>query len=361
MLRHSFYEAGLGDPFAERLCHTAVCRLWTEGKLPMSAESKKLKLLYLMQLFYEQTDESHGLTTPELIEALAERGVDAERKSIYRDIEALRTFGMDIVKLPTRPTSYALASRTFTGTELMLLTNAVQSSRFLTQRMANRLVGGIRTLGSRHQVRSLTQSVSVEGRIKMQNESVFHHVDTIHEAIDQRRKIAFRYMKYDARKQLRAQGAGRIYCETPVHLIYSEGCYYLIAYNDKHASLTTYRVDRMQGLRITDEPAVRNEVTATFDAAAYSARTFSMYGGDTCAVVLHVQESVMSAMIDRFGKDVDVTALDDGTARLYATVAPSPVFFGWLAQFGPAVRIESPSTLAAAYADYLRTILEDYA
>ena len=322
MLCHSFYEAGLGDPFAERLCHTAVCRLWTEGKLPMSAESKKLKLLYLMQLFYEQTDESHGLTTPELIEALAERGVDAERKSIYRDIEALRTFGMDIVKLPTRPTSYALASRTFTGAELMLLTNAVQSSRFLTQRMANRLVGGIRTLGSRHQVRSLTQSVSVEGRIKMQNESVFHHVDTIHEAIDQRRKIAFRYMKYDARKQLRAQGDGRVYCETPVHLIYSEGCYYLIAYNDKHASLTTYRVDRMQGLRITDEPVVRNEVTATFDAAAYSARTFSMYGGDTCAVVLHVQESVMSAMIDRFGKDVDATALDDGTARLYATVAP---------------------------------------
>ena len=232
----------------------------------MGAESQKLKLLYLMQMLYDETDDEHGLTTPELIEGLAERGIDAERKSVYRDIETLCSFGMDIVKLPTRPVSYALGSRTFSGAELMLLTDAVQSSRFLTQRMANRLVAGVATLGSRHQVRSLKKHVHVEGRIKMQNESVFHHVDTIHEALSQRRKVAFRYVKYDAAKRPVPQKAGRIYCETPVRLIYSEGCYYLIAYNDKHESFPTYRVDRMQGLRIADEPAARNQAIATFDA-----------------------------------------------------------------------------------------------
>ena len=96
----------------------------------MGSEHQKLKLLYLMQMLYEQTDEAHGLTTPELIEGLAERGVDAERKSIYRDLETLRSFGLAIEKLPTRPVSYALASRTFSAAELMLLVDAVQSSRF---------------------------------------------------------------------------------------------------------------------------------------------------------------------------------------------------------------------------------------
>ena len=146
-----------------------------------------------------------------------------------------------------------------------------------------------------------------------------------------------------------------------MRLIYSEGCYYLIAYNDKHESFPTYRVDRMQGLRIADEPAARNEAIATFDAEAYSARTFSMFGGTTQRVTLRVDESVMGALIDRFGKDVESTVAEDGAARAYVTVAPSPVFFGWLAQFGRAMRIEAPAALVAEYVAYLREILEDYA
>ena len=194
----------------------------------------------------------------------------------------------------------------------------------------------------------------------MQNESVFHHVDTLHEAIRRHRQVAFRYVKHDVNKRPQPQGGGRIYCETPVCLIYSEGCYYLIAYNEKHDSFPSYRVDRMQGLRITDEAAVRNERIATFDAAAYTSRTFSMFGGETTPATLLVEESVMSAIIDRFGKDVESAPVDATHARVHVTVAASPVFFGWLAQFGTAVRLEAPSTLARQYADYLRDIADSY-
>ena len=302
----------------------------------MAGESQKLKLLNLAKMLYERTDESHGLTCPEIIAGLAEAGIEAERKSVYRDLDALRDFGLDIAKLPTYPVSYALVSRTFTAAELMLLTDAVQSSRFLTVRMAHRLTEGLASLGSCHQAAALSTNVHVEGRIKMQNESVFHHVDTLPEAIR------------------------RPYCETPVCLIYSEGCYYLIAYNEKHDSFPSYRVDRMQGLRITDEAAVRNERIATFDAAAYTSRTFSMFGGETTPATLLVEESVMSAIIDRFGKDVESAPVDATHARVHVTVAASPVFFGWLAQFGTAVRLEAPSALARQYAEYLRDIADSY-
>lgn len=326
----------------------------------MDNERQKLKLLHLMRLFYRHTDEQHGLTTPQLIELLAEEGIDAERKSIYRDIDTLRSFGFDIQKLPTRPTTYALVSRSFTAAELMLLIDAVQSSRFLTERISNKLVRGVAELGSKHQVRSLAKHVHVEGRIRMQNESVFHNVDVIHEALAAKRKVVFRYVKHDVNKRPVAQGNGRTYLETPVRLVYSEGCYYLIAYNEKHESFPVYRVDRMQGLRIADEPAARNEAIATFDISAFSSRTFSMFGGEAVPVTLLVSAEVMSAMIDRFGKDVEVTSVDGDHARLWTTVTASPTFFGWLAQFGTAVRIEKPAGLAAQYTAYLQDIVTSY-
>lgn len=326
----------------------------------MDNERQKLKLLHLMRLFYRHTDEQHGLSTPQLIELLAAENIDAERKSIYRDIDTLRSFGFDIQKLPTRPTTYALVSRSFTAAELTLLIDAVQSSRFLTERISNKLVRGVASLGSKHQVNSMAKHVHVEGRIRMQNESVFHNVDVIHEALAAKRKVAFRYVKHDVNKRPVAQGKGRTYLETPVRLVYSEGCYYLIAYNEKYESFPVYRVDRMQGLRIADEPAARNEAIATFDITAFSSRTFSMFGGEAVPVTLIVGEEVMSAMIDRFGKDVEVTPVDEGHARLWTTVTASPTFFGWLAQFGTAVRIEKPAALAKQYAAYLQDIIAAY-
>ena len=227
----------------------------------MAGESQKLKLLNLAKMLYERTDESHGLTCPEIIAGLAEAGIEAERKSVYRDLDALRDFGLDIAKLPTYPVSYALVSRTFTAAELMLLTDAVQSSRFLTVRMAHRLTEGLASLGSCHQAAALSKNVHVEGRIKMQNESVFHHVDTLHEAIRRHRQVAFRYVKHDVNKRPQPQEA--VASTRNASSSIPDGCYYLIAYNEKHDSFPSYRVDRMQGLRITDEAAVRNERIAT--------------------------------------------------------------------------------------------------
>lgn len=326
----------------------------------MAINRQKLKLLYLMRMLEEETDAERGLTMAQIIGKLEALGISAERKSIYRDIEALREFGVDVRTYQRAPVEYAVEHRAFAFAELQLLVDAVQSSRFLTQRKSDALVEGVKQLASRRQRALLDKRVHVEGRIKMQNESVFHHVDTLHEAIRRHRQVAFRYVKHDVNKRPQPQGGGRIYCETPVCLIYSEGCYYLIAYNEKHDSFPSYRVDRMQGLRITDEAAVRNERIATFDAAAYTSRTFSMFGGETTPATLLVEESVMSAIIDRFGKDVESAPVDATHARVHVTVAASPVFFGWLAQFGTAVRLEAPSALARQYAEYLRDIADSY-
>lgn len=328
-------------------------------------EAQRLKQLFLARMFFQETDAEHGMSMTQILGYLQERGVSAERKAVYRDIEALRSFGLDIVTLPRKPPEYALVSRIFSKTELALLTDAVQSSRFLTKTQAQRLARSIRTLASRHDARTLSKQLHVEGRIKMQNDSVFKNVDIIQEALRLRRQIAFLYFKYDVNVKERMQHGGDLYVETPLALIYSNDYYYLVAYNEKHDDLVHYRVDRMRALMCTDKRALSNDKTRSFDVTEYLGCAFGMYRGQRHVVTLLVREDAMSGMVDRFGKNLRATLAKDQPeeerwARVSATVMESPAFFSWLVQFGNRVRIESPSSLAKRYAAYLEDIARAY-
>ena len=203
----------------------------------MAINRQKLKLLYLMRMLEEETDAERGLTMAQIIGKLEALGISAERKSIYRDIEALREFGVDVRTYQRAPVEYAVEHRAFAFAELQLLVDAVQSSRFLTQRKSDALVEGVKQLASRRQRALLDKRVHVEGRIKMQNESVFGSVDRIQEAIALKRRISFVYFKYDAAKRKALQHNGERYIETPVQLVYAEG-YYLSLYTHLRAHET---------------------------------------------------------------------------------------------------------------------------
>ena len=326
----------------------------------MAVNRQKLKLLYLMRMLEEETDAEQGLTMSQILERLEAQGITAERKGIYRDIEALREFGLDVRTYQRAPVEYALERRDFAFHELLLLVDAVQSSRFLTQRKSDALVEAVKRLASARQRALLDKRLHVEGRIKMQNESVFHSGDRIQEAIAQKRQISFVYIKYDAAKEKVLQHGGERYVETPVQLVYAEGYYYLVVFNEKHDDFATYRVDRMDRIKVTDAPAVKNERIATFDAQELEGRAFGMYSGEPVAATLLVSGEAMGAIIDRFGKDVESLPAGEGWACVYATVMKSPVLFGWLAQFGDRVRIEKPASLAAEYRDYLAGIVASY-
>ncbi|MDD6650709.1 MAG: WYL domain-containing protein [Eggerthellales bacterium] len=326
----------------------------------MATDKQKVKLLHIAELLFKETDESHGVTMAQIIEYLAERGVQAERKSVYRDIDVLKEFGLDIVKLRTAPTSYALANRPLSRSELVLLIDAVQSSRFLTKSKSDELVRSLKSLGSRNQVRDLNKRVHVDGRIKTQNESVFYNVDAIQNAIAEHRKLQFKYFTYNLQKSKVLRREGKDYVVTPVSLIYSEGCYYLISFSDKYQSLTTYRVDRMTEIRISDEPATRNEIIATFDVSDYEQRVFGMFGGDPTTAVLLVQESAMGSVIDRFGRNVMCYPADDNRARVTVQILESKTFYGWLAQFGEQIELEGPAKVRENFVSYLEDILSIY-
>ena len=318
-----------------------------------------MKLLYIAKILVEETDADHGLTMGDIISRLNELGIDAERKSIYRDIAALREIGLNIQTYQRSPVQYGLDSRTFSLVELAFVIDCVQSARFLSDRMSKALTNKIKTLASVGEQQQLDKSLAVEGRIRTQQESVLPSVAIIQQALRENRKICFRYFDYGFDGQKVPRKDEKQYLETPVKLVFSEGNYYALCYNDKHESIVTYRVDRMGRLRVSDEKATRNETTATFDVSHYTNRAFSMYSGKTTSAHLIVHASAMNAVVDRFGTDVVAKPCGDPEGELAEVVAPvmdAPTFYGWVAQFGDKMRISGPKALVDGFKQHLDTV-----
>lgn len=329
----------------------------------MRKSNQKLKILYLQKMLLEETDDTHGLSTNDIIERLAQYDIPAERKSIYRDLESLREFGLDIIKRSNEVTGtaeYAIGERDFEMPELLLMVDAIQNSRFLTERKSAALVKQISKLASHHQAESLAGRVHVHGRIKMQNESIFYTVNEIQEALTQRYRISFHYLKYDINKKSIMRKDGKFYQENPLSLVYRNDFYYLITYNDDHESFLTYRVDRMRDIKMLNEPTTRNQRIATFDVGEYVSRTFSMYDGQHRHIELLIEADLVGSFIDRFGKDIELLQAEDGHARIYVDIMEGATFYGWLAQFGTKARIEKPSEVAENYRQFLEDIVKQY-
>lgn len=319
---------------------------------------QKLKLLYLYQMLDEQTDSTHGLSMAQILQNLEELGISAERKGIYSDLNVLREFGCSINTIQRMPVEYTMDKTGLDLAELTLLVDAVQSSRFLTQRTANRLVKKLSALASVHERKALKRRVHVDGRIKSQSDFVFYNVDTIHEAMRRKRKISFLYYKYDARMRPQIQHGGKPYVQTPVHIVFANGYYYLIGWSDTHEDFVRFRVDRMRLVQVSDERATRNHRIANYAFEDFAYQAFGMYGGKTERVTLRVDPNAMDIVADRFGTDVPVEARPDGGAEVSVTVRKSALFFGWIAGMNGAVTIAGPNTVVEEYRSWLRDLAE---
>ena len=317
-------------------------------------ENQKLKLLYLKELFERQSDEEHLLSMQDILDALAAHGIRAERKSVYDDILCLQQFGMDIVTVRGRKGGYFLASRTFELPELKLLVDAVQSSRFLSERKSMQLIAKLETLASQYAAGSLRRQVTVAGRVKTMYESVYYSVDLLHEAIQKNSRITFRYFDWDL--QGRRRFRPKTYEASPIALCWEDENYYLVAYGAPHG-LTHYRVDKMTEITATGVPRESNDETRSFDPAVYSQQVFGMFRGEQCRMKLRFENSLAGVVLDRFGRDRLLVPDGPDHFVFQADISVSPTFLGWLAGFGGRAEIVFPASAAEAYRDFLRRAL----
>ena len=327
-------------------------------------KNQKIKLLVLLRFLRRESDEHHPVTMQQLLTELERAGISAERKSVYDDLETLRDFGYDIVKVGTPVRGYFLGEREFELAELKLLVDAVQSSRFLTGRKSRALIGKMESMTSRWQAGALRRQVHVADRIKTMNESIYYNIDTIHAAISEEKCVSFVYFEwvvdFDKQEACRKQyrHGGERYCVSPWVLMWDNQNYYLVAYDAKAKKIKHYRVDKMERLEVKNRPRAGQDSFAGVDLARYTQSVFGMYGGEVRYVELRFVNSLIGAVVDRFGKALTVSRDGEDHFRVTVPAAVSPQFFGWLAGFGEKAQLLSPQNTAQEYKSWLSAALD---
>lgn len=309
----------------------------------------KPRILYLLRILEQYTDEEHPLTTKQLIEMLDEKyGISTYRTTIAKDVAALQEFGVDIVVIHSTQCKYFIGSRQFELPELKLLIDAVESSKFITSKKSDALIKKIHMLTSNGQVKKLKRNNYVSGRIKPNNEQIYYIVDTINDAINERKQISFSYYEYTGLKEKVLRNKGEIYTISPYHLVWNDDYYYVVGYSEKREKIVTFRVDR-----IASQPDILSAdavpVPEDFDIAEFTKQVFYMYDGEEVLVDLRCDNGLMKTIVDRFGEDITTLAYDENSFKITVRVSESPTFFGWIFGFGGKVQILVPESVKEQY------------
>ena len=323
-------------------------------------QNQKQKMLYIKAMLERETDREHGLSMADFLARLKELGIEAERKSVYDDIECLRASGMDIKLARGKKFTYYLDSRPFETAELKLLVDAVQVAKALTAEQSRQLIKKIEQLTGIYEAKKLNRHVVIQGRTKTVNEDVYDAVDAIHEAILEDRKIRFGYFDWTVEKKKLLRYGGELYHISPWALAWNDEQYYLVAYDSKSDKVKHYRVDKMVDVVITDEPREGQAHFSDFQLEAYSNRVFGMFSGNERRVTLECDNDMIGVIFDRFGEDVMIIPCDENAFRTSVTIVVSPWFFSWLFGFGNKIRITSPDNVREEYREKMKKTLEQY-
>ena len=316
-------------------------------------ENQKLKLLYLKQFFEEKTDENHSATMADIITYLKARGVDAERKSIYTDLDALASYGMEVRdEDKERNKIYRLSEREFELREIKMISDSIASSKFLSEKMSEALIMKLGKLVSEHQRKDVRRQVHVLGRAKTMNNSALNAVDHIHAAIAADITIHFKYYHYNLKLEREYVRKGEILEASPWALLYDNDNYYLLAYIGD--DFRTFRVDRMASVVKGDNKRQGREAFEKMDMSSYSKATFGMYSGKQEMVTMVFHNRMIDTAIDKFGKDIMLQKVDEKHFQVTVPIAVSPQFFAWVFGLGDYVSIQGPDEVV----DQMKAMLE---
>ena len=322
------------------------------------SDNQKLKIFYILDYLQKNSHENHLVRAADLIAMLdRQHNISCDRKTVYSDIAALQDYGVDIISLPGKNGGYYIASRNFELPELKLLIDAVQSSRYLTEKKSKELIEKLLTQCNEQDAKLMKRNVLVSGRVKSMNETIYYSVDTIQEAISQNKQITFRYFDWDfgGKRKFREKA----YVASPYGLCQDNENCYLLAFSDRHG-ITSYRVDRMMDISLLESPRTPCPELTGKALHDHANQLFQMYSGDAVDVKLQFHNSLINVVVDRFGKDIML--IPDGSEHFNFTVrvAVSPMFLSWVMGFGAKAKILYPQSIVDELCQLCKEAMSQY-
>lgn len=311
---------------------------------------KKIKLLRLMEIFRQETDEDNPMLATTVCKRLEAKGVMCDRRTLTRDIAILNEFGYEIMStMVGHEKAYYVVDRSFDVPEIKILIDAVQAASFITEKKATELVEKIAALGGAHRAEILKQSIVCFNTRKHSNESIYYNVDRLEEAIYKNKKVIFLYYDLNEHGEKVYRRDGHHYVVEPIALVFNEDNYYLTCYSSRHDGTSNYRVDKMTAVEIIDEDITEKAMELRVSVAGYTEQVFKMYGGEEAKVTLEFSDKLIGVVYDKFGENVKMVRTGEHTIVASVDVRISPTFWGWMFQFGDHMKILSPANIAEEY------------
>lgn len=326
----------------------------------MKENPQKIKLLKLLELLRQDTDELHPLSTNEICNRLGAMGISCERRTLTKDIALLNEQGFEIMWCRVgKEKGYYIVDRSFSVPELKILIDAVQAANFITEKKSAELIDKIAALGGSHQADIIQSNLVCFNTRKHSNEKIYYSVGYLEDAIRQKNKVLFRYFDLDEHGERIYRRDGHRYVVEPVALVFHEDNYYVVVYSTKHDNTANYRIDRMDSVEIIDEPVSQKALALRGEVAGYTERVFKMYGGQLLDIVIEFDDKLIGVVYDKFGENTKMIRTHEHTCVANVKVQVSPTFWGWLFQFGKQMRILSPINLIDEYTTLVSELTEN--
>ncbi len=319
---------------------------------------QKVKLLVLYDILCRMTDENHALNSDELIDELAKNNISVSRKVLPLDIALLNEYGYEVLSYKKKYHYYYVVNRRFDTAEIAMLADVVKASK-LNAEQKNTLIKKLSEMVGSYQAENISKNIITYSNPKRSNKRLMYSVDAIDKAINERKKISFLYYSLNAKKEKVYRKDGGRYVTNPLVMVWNKDNYYLITYPDKHEGVTTYRIDRMEDVKIEETPIVEKKEFINFDIEKYRAQAFSMFGGEVQNVELQFNSEMLDDIYDKFGEDIEIKAIED-IYRICVPIQVSPTFFAWVVGSRGKVRIISPQTVCEQFNEFVKTIKEEY-
>ena len=311
---------------------------------------RKDKLLKLLELLRQNTDEEHPMSTAQIATTLSEMGIPFDRRTISQDIITLNELGYEIMSvMKGHDKCYYIEDRSFSIPELKILIDAVHASSFITEKKSQELIDKIATLAGSHRAEVLKRNMVCFNTRKHSNERILYNVDALEEAILRKKKVIFYYFDLDENGNRVYRLNGHHYVVEPIALVFNEDNYYLTCYSARHDSTSNYRVDRMDAVEVIKEDCCEKAIALREQVATYTEQAFKMFGGQLEDVVLEFDRSLIGAVYDRFGENTQMMGTSENRCIAHVKVQISPVFWGWVFQFADQMQILSPSAVLTEY------------
>ena len=314
---------------------------------------RKVKLLKLIEMLQQNTDEQHPMSTSGIVSCLAQMEIPCDRRTLSQDIATLSNLGYEIMTTTIgHEKAYYIEDRNFSIPELKILIDAVHASSFITDKKSVELINKIAALAGTHRAEVLKHNMVCFNTRKHSNERIFYNVDELVNSILQQKKVLFRYFDLNENAERVYRRNGHRYVVEPIALVFNEDNYYLICYSARHDNTSNYRVDRMDSVEVINESCCEKAIALREQVAEYTEQAFKMFGGQSETVVIEFDRCLIGVVYDKFGENVKI--IPAGPDKYIATIKVqiSPTFWGWIFQFAGQMKIISPDSVINAYKNH---------